>query len=243
MFADTLGYPTRGEHANRTLLVGGILSAFWLFVLPLVLVVGYGVGAARATFAGRSAPPAFDGTETLAKDGVVGCGVVLVYMLVPVVLTTAAVVVTGGLGLLSGDADLAVLSVLASLFVGFAVGVVTVLAFGYVAFAAVVNYARTGEPSAAFDVGTLASVVASGAYLEGYVVAVVSVVLGSIVAFALNFVVGLFFGVFSLVPIVGLLFSLLSLVVQWTVASFVGFYVTLGSFRAGALGVRGALDS
>lgn len=241
MFADALGYPTAGDDSVRTILVGGLLTAFGLFVLPLLPVLGYCVSAVRGTLAGHDRPPAFDDVGALSRDGAVALGVVFVYMLVPTVVTAAVVLATGGIGAMSSDSGVAVLSVIAGLFLGFAVGSVLVLLFSYVAFAAVINYAEEGTVSAAFDAGTILEVAGSGPYLKGWLVGVVGIFAGALVSFAINSFLGVFFGIFGLIPIVGALISLFGLMVQWTVAAVIGFYVTLGSFRAAAVGFRSAL--
>jgi len=240
MIEDVLRYPQRGDGVTETLAIGTALQSFWLLLFPVVFVVGYLVNVMRQTYADEAEPPAFENVERLARDGVVGSAILFVYLLIPVVVAGTLAVVTSSLGVASGREDAALVGIVLSALLAVVVGGVLALAFGYVGLAALANFAARDSVGAAFAVGDLAEIVIDTGFLKGWLVGLGALFLGAMATTAVNTVLGIAFGVFGIVPIVGILVGLVGTVVQWLVASAIGFYCSVSAYRAVA---RGFLDA
>ena len=196
-------YPMESDDWIVTVLIGGIALLFSFLIIPWFVVSGYLVRAIRAGMERAEHPPVFDEWGDLLKEGVVAGIIGFIYQLIPLIVFGVFV---GGsfLALLTGSDAGASLG-----FVGFFGGLflwwILALAFGYVGFAGIANYAREGTFSAGFDFGVISDVVTSREYLVAW-----AYVIG------LNLVVGIVVTVLNIVPILG-----------GIVGVFVGFYALI----------------
>lgn len=188
--AEAVSYPTESDDYLKTILIGGVLTILSFLVVPIILVTGYLVSIAKARYDGQSAPPVFDDWETLLIDGLKATVIGLVYMLVP--LLVAGVLIGGSLvAIATGSRSGAALG-LGGLFGAFLLTTVLFLIFGYVAAAAVLNFAHEDSISAGFDFERITTLVTSGDYLVAWVAVI-----------AVNIVVGIINGILGIVPILG----------------------------------------
>lgn len=185
-----ISYPRERDDWVRTILVGGLLLFLSFLVVPLFAVYGYLVRAVRGTLADDPRPPAFDDWEDLIVEGVKAWAITVVYTAIPLVvggLTVGGAVVSF---LLSGDVG----ATLGTLALGLSVTFVLFLIFGYVAAAALVNFAAEERFGAAFEFGTIRTVVLSREFALAWVVTVgLFLLVGFLTAFA------------NAIPVVGLI--------------------------------------
>lgn len=201
MLSDALYYPTRGDDALSTILIGGVLSLLSFLIIPVLFVFGYFLRVLERTVEGEDEPPKFDNWGGLGVNGLLALVVTVVYYVVPV----AAFLLLGGLGALTGNRSGAA----AGLAVAVLVGLVLFVALTYVYPAAITNFARTGRAGKAFAFGDIRSVVTSGDYLVAWLLGFLIFVGGFVVI-----------GVLSLIPVLGTLVGL-----------FVNFYIQVAAFR------------
>lgn len=201
MLSDALYYPTRGDDALPTILIGGVLSLLSFLLIPILFVLGYFLRVLERTVEGVDEPPKFEDWGGLAVSGLLAFVVTVVYYLVPVL----AFLLLGGLGALTGSESGAA----ASLVIAGVVGFVLFVALTYVYPAAITNFARTGRVGKAFAFGDIRSVVISADYLTAWLVGFLIFVGGFVVI-----------GILSLIPILGTLIGL-----------FVNFYIQLAAYR------------
>lgn len=194
--SSSLTYPMESDDWVVTVLIGGVLVFLGFLLVPLALVYGYLVGAIRDSLTGEPAPSTFDDWGAMLVDGVQAMVVWFVYLLVPLVV--GAVAVGGAVLAMATGTETGAAAGLGGLFVGFALTALLLLVFGYVATAAVVNFAREARFGAAFDVGVLKRVVLSRDFA---------------IAWLVSFVVLLVVGLIGSLPLVG-----------WILAPFAGFY-------------------
>lgn len=226
MIGDAIEYPSRGDDPETIILVGTLLNAFWwLFLIPTVLVNGYYVNVLRQTIAEEGEPPSFSGWGRIAKDGVILWVIYFVYFIIPTILTILLVVVTGGLGALTGNENFAVASIILSFLLAFVVGGTLYLLFGYFAFAAVTNYADKGRIGSAFEIGDIVGVAMTMEFFKGWAFGLLILVVGLGGTFLVTTIIGFVLG---LIPIVGLI----SIPINWIIWSFAAFIVYMVAFRA-----------
>jgi hypothetical protein len=195
-----------------TTLVGGVLLVLGFLLIPLFLVYGYVVEVIRSSGTGSTEPPTFDDWESLLIDGLKAWAIGIVYMLVPIlvaVITVGSVLVSlvtnGNVGMAAGG-----------LLVGFTLSTVLAVVFGYVATAAIVNFAREGRLSAAFDFTVLRQIIFHREYAVAWLVSVVVVTVA---------------GIIGSLPVIG-----------WFLAPFVAFYALTVAGNLWSGGVSAALD-
>lgn len=188
MLSDAIEYPLEGDDAVPTLAIGGALSLAssalgvvgvllllvplvgWVLgplaalvgLVPTVLLGGYSVAVSRSVMDGRPEPPRFTDWEQYFRDGLALLGIAVVYSLPGIVLVAVG-------GLLATVAPLlpegvAVILVLLVVYGGAVIAPIYQTSFMYVFPAAMVNYARTGELNAAWDVDTLRAVLTDRDY-------------------------------------------------------------------------------
>jgi hypothetical protein len=213
MFSDALYYPTRGDQAVMTILIGGILSFLGFLIVPLFLVFGFYLRVLETTIEGAEDPPQFDDWGTLAVRGLVAFAITVAYYLVPGLVF----LVLGGIGALTGNADAAGAGVLIGGVVSFLLGV----GITFIYPAAISNYARTGSPGKAFAVGEIKAVVTSGGYLGAWVIGFVIFVFGFFLV-----------GVLSFIPIIGTLVGL-----------FINFFIAMAAYRVFGVAYRRAVGT
>lgn len=193
MLRNSLDYPRRGDDAAKTILIGGVLTAFlWLFV-PLLWVTGYAVRVAEAAEDGNQTPPPFSFSMNTTLQGARGVVIGMVYFAVPVVV----LVVTGFTSSMTPFGGAAVVPSGPLAVAGIAVAVALALPAWYVGGAAFVNFARMGRFGAAFDFHQFRPVLRSRAYARRWLLSVgvmVASVLLTAVLELIPFNVGLVLG-------------------------------------------------
>ncbi|EMA00950.1 Protein of unknown function [Haloarcula vallismortis] len=219
---DTLRYPMEDDDWTTTVLIGGVLSLLSFLVVPVILVYGYLVQAIGERADGATQPPAFEDWGELLVDGLKAWLISIVYMLVPLVVF--GVTVGGSLFAMATGTRAGAGAGLAGLFGGLAISFVLSLVFGYVATAAIIHFACTGDFGAGFDFGTLRTLVLSPEYATPWLVSIALFI-------AVNVVVNLL----NVIPFLG---SLLAVVLS----PFATFYVLVVATDLWAGGYNAALD-
>jgi len=204
-----LRYPLGSDDVVLTVGIGGLLSLLGFLIVPLVLLAGYVVRVLDRAMAGDDRPPAFDDWAEMAATGLAAAVVGVAYALIPTVVG-GGVVLIGTLGLAGpGQGVLAGLGVL-GVVLGGLLWLGLSLVAGYLAPAALANFAQRRRLAAGFDLGVLVPVWRSRAYAVAWLAALVVLLGGGVVAAALN-----------AVPLLG------------TIAgAFVGFYAAVAAYAA-----------
>lgn len=187
MLEEGISYPFKGDSSLGRNVIGSLLLAFfWLFI-PLFAFFGYIVRVLRTTTEGAEEPPSFDNWGEMLVDGLKGFAVFVAYGAIPYALLFVVMAVVG-VG--ESTAGAGTSNLVAG--VG-AIGFLWVLAASvivqYIVPAALTNFAREGELTAAFDLGTIASVIFSVEYFVAWLLPIVIYVLLYIVAIFLAFTV------------------------------------------------------
>ncbi|MFY4814702.1 DUF4013 domain-containing protein [Haloarcula sp. AONF1] len=219
---DTLRYPMEDGDWTTTVLIGGVLSLLSFLVVPAILVYGYLVQAVRERADGATQPPAFEDWGDLLVDGVKAWVIGIVYMLVPLVVF--GVTVGGSLVAMATGTRAGAGAGLAGLFGGLAISFVLSLVFGYVATAAIIHFACTGEFGAGFDFGTLRKLVLSPEYATPWLVSIALFIAANVVVNLLN-----------VVPFIGSLVAVI-------LSPFATFYMLIVATDLWAGGYNAALD-
>jgi len=215
MIEDALRYPTRGDDAATTVLIGGglgiasfvvamlavVLSFAFVgvFLLPFALVPGlflqgYLVSVVRHRLDGDPEPPRFTDWAGLFVDGLKSVVVAFVYSLPAVAgaLLLGVVAALGAYGLDGANVGVAFGSLVA--FVGVFAMFLYGLLVAYVFPAAVANWVREDDLTAAFSLSALRDATIDSRYLFAWVLAVVVALVGGTVgqALVILFFVGFF---------------------------------------------------
>jgi hypothetical protein len=207
MIEDSLKYLRNSDDWVKTVLIGGVLTVFGFLLIPLFTVIGYYLRVLRGTMGDDEEPPVFDDWGAMTVDGLKGFAIYLVYAFIPGLVGLIVAVVGIG-GAVAGDSGVAgAIGGLVAI-VGFLIALILGLLAAYVVPAALANYVEHDDVMAGFDVGELRSVVTTGQYATGWVM-----------AFALLLGAGLLTSVLSIVPIVGTV-----------VGVFVTFYAAVAAF-------------
>lgn len=213
---DALEYPTENDNWVKTILIGGALSIFAFLLIPIIFVYGYIVEVIRHSLDGDPTPPEFEDWGDLLVDGLQALVIVIVYLLIPAIV--AAVTVGGSVMAMATGTRGGAAAGVAGLLFGFLISLVLALVFGYVAVAAVVNFAREGSLGAAFDFGTLRPILFDSDYAVAWALSV-----------AVFFAVGIVTGVLNLIPVIGAI-----------IGAFLGFYAQIVAARLWADGYSAA---
>lgn len=227
---DAVTYPMEHDDWLKTILIGGLLSLFSFLIVPILLVYGYVVRAIRRSLEGDPQPPVFDDWGTLAVDGLQAVVILIVYMIVPAIV--GAVTVGGSIAAIAGGGRAGAAAGFAGVVLSALLTFVVTLVFGYVAVAAIVNFAREGTLGAGFAFDTIKSVIFHREYAVAWLLSV-----------GIFIVTGLVTGVLNVVPFLGTI-----------VGVFVGFYAQIvaanlwaGGFSAatgdGGVGSAGVTES
>lgn len=205
MLGDAIEYPTRGDDALATILIGGflpMLAAFvgliglalsivvvGLFVLPfavvpVVFLVGYYVSVLRSASKGEAVPPRFVNWTELFVDGIVAILIGVVYA-VPLIALGLLLTLVLAAGTTSPGETLGEVAITgAAVLVGGAL-VLYGFALAYVVPIAWTRYASEGEASAAFSHGEIRAVALRREYAVAWTLAFVVGLVGNAVARAL----------------------------------------------------------
>lgn len=214
-------YPMERDEWYITIVIGGILSLFSFLIIPMLLVYGFIIRVIRLRLVGEPQPPEFGDWVTLFVDGIKMAIIGLIYLLIPLIV--ASFTIGGALASMATGTDVGAAIGVAGFFGGFLLTLLLVLVFGYVAVAAIVNFARTDQLGDAFDFGTIKPVIFHSDYAIAWVTAVAVLIVAGIIGGALN-----------VIPILG-----------WIVAAFVYFYaqiVAAGIWADGFEAARGGAD-
>lgn len=184
MIERALQYPTESDEWLQTIAIGGVLTLFGFLLFPLFLVYGYAVRVVQECTAENSEPPAFEDWGGLLVDGLQVWVITIVYLLVPLVV--GAVTIGGSIAAMATGTSTGVATGLAGLGIGLLATTVLSLLFGYVAVAAVVNFARTEEFGAAFDFEVIRQVIFDRDYAVAWAISVAVLVVAGAIAGALN---------------------------------------------------------
>lgn len=157
MLEDTFTYPTEHESWIKTVLIGGVLTFLSFLILPLFIVQGYVIRVIRTSIDGASSPPEFDGWGELLVDGLKAWVIGIVYMLIPILV--AVLTIGGSMGALATGGRMGTAVGFAGMLGGLTITTGFALVFGYVAVAAIVNFAHEGQLGAGFDVDQLKTLV------------------------------------------------------------------------------------
>lgn len=198
-FSDAVTRPMESDDWIMTVLIGGVLMFLGFLIVPLFLVYGYVVGIIRDRLAGDDELPSFGNWATLFVEGLQAWLIGLIYMIVPLIVGGATV---GGavLAMATGSEAGAAMG-FTTMFIGLGLTALLALVFGYVAVAAVVNFAREERFGAAFDFGELKPIVLHRDFAIAWLAAVAVFIVASII--------------YS-IPVIG-----------WLLAPFVSFYAAL----------------
>ncbi|WP_247005676.1 DUF4013 domain-containing protein [Halorientalis litorea] len=203
MIERALRYPTESDEWLQTVAIGGVLTLFGFLLFPLFLVYGYAVRVVQERTADTPEPPVFENWGALLVDGLQVWVVSIVYLLVPLVV--GAVTIGGSIAAMATGTNAGVATGLAGLGIGLLATTALSLLFGYVAVAAIVNFARTEEFGAAFDFEVIRAVILDRDYAVAWLVSVAVLILAGAIA-----------GVLNSIPFPGAIIS-----------AFVGFYALI----------------
>lgn len=187
MLSESLTYLKDSDDALKTSIIGGLCLLFGFLLVPLFLVWGYVVRVLDRTSRDDDEAPRFEDWGDLTIDGAKAFAILLAYSLVPAVV---GAVLFGGVWLATGGTP-GTIGAIGFLLAG-AVTLAAFVAAAYVSPAAIANFASERRIGAGFDVDELRSVLATGTYATGWLLAFGIVVVGSFVS-----------GILNAVPLVG----------------------------------------
>lgn len=179
-------YPMESDDWLKTVAIGGVLLIVSFLVLPAIAVYGYLVSVIRDSLNSEPAPPTFEDWGGLLRKGVFGWIIGLVYLIVPIIV--GAVTIGGTVAALATGSQSGQAAALAGLFGGLALSAVLTLVFGYFAVIGLVNFARTDEFTAAFDVATVSHVAMDWNFFVAWLLSVVVFLVAGLVISVLNVV-------------------------------------------------------
>lgn len=215
---DTLRYPTVGEDWMRTILIGGVLSFLGFLLIPLLFVYGYLMRVIRESREDTRDPPAFEDWGDLFMEGLQVFVIGIVFMLIPLIV--AAVTIGGSVLAMLIGTNLGMAVGIGGLVLGLLLTMLLTLVFGYVAVAAIVNFALEETFAAAFDLQTLKSAVLHRDYAVAWILSIVVLVAGAFLG-----------GIVSEMPWIGPI-----------IAAFVGFYAAMVAAVLWGDGFSAAVD-
>lgn len=218
-FNEWLKYPTKSDDWYVTVLIGGVLTVLGILIIPLFLVYGYVIRVMRSRMAREDELPEFDDWGTLLVDGVKAWVIGMVYLLIPLVV--ALVTVGGAIFSLATGTQTGTAVGLTGLFGGLLLSVALGVVFWYLAVASIVNFARTGSLSAAFDVETIKAVILNGNYAMGWLVGLVVLI-----------VAGAIGGMLNAIPFIG-----------FVIAAFIYFYAQVVAALLWTDGFEASVDT
>ena len=190
MIEEGIRFPSRGEKAVETAVIGGILVFFAWLIVPGLALGGYALAVIRAVTAGETEPPPFADWWALIADGLRVAVLSVGYALVPAIaFLSGAVIMTSGVAV-GGEGGLVALVVGGIIFLVSAL-LVFVVAFLYPASLLVL--ATEGSLVAAVSPRRLRRLTLREGYLVAWIVAgAVWIVGGAIAAALMAIVVGVF---------------------------------------------------
>lgn len=231
VIAEAIDYPGAGDRSWRTLAVGGVLSALWVLVGPLIPVLGYQMRVLAGTMENLPAPPRFDDPRHLVSSGTGALGIVAVAMVGPAIVATLAWNSVGAPRYSVGSDVVFAEQTIRF----FGVGVLATLVVWLVVPAALANYVRTGRLSGAVSGSALAAALGSPAYLRSWLVGI-ALLAGAFLAQIALFVV------FVFAPVEAYPWEY-GAAVAWVLSGVVWFFAWTAAFRAWGRGFVAAVDA
>ncbi|MFB6361022.1 MAG: DUF4013 domain-containing protein [Halobacteriales archaeon] len=199
MLTEALEFPFESDDWLQTVLIGGVLSLLSFLIVPGILVNGYLLRMVRAGVQADETPPKFGDWVDLFIDGILVWVVEFVYAAVPTFLLFMVVGSFAVVTNVSSSTGPEPVAATAGAFVGGVVSVLVILALllllaaVYLLPAALANYARTGEFTAAFSLRTVARGAVNTDYLLAMLLVIgVSIVIGLIGSLLMVVLVGVF---------------------------------------------------
>ena len=181
MINESVNYLRESDEVLKTVIIGGLLLLFSFLIIPLFVLWGYVVRVLDRTMHENDDAPVFDEWGELLVDGVKAAVVMIGYGLVPLVVGT---ILVGGVLLTSGG-DVGSVGA-AGLALAGLVTFALAIAAAYAIPAALANYTTERTIGAGFDLDTLRPVWTSGTYATRWLLSVVVLLAGSIIAGLLN---------------------------------------------------------
>ncbi|OFV68854.1 MAG: conserved hypothetical protein, membrane [Candidatus Syntrophoarchaeum caldarius] len=188
-------FPTEDEKWIAKVVIGGILS-----IIPIVnlLVTGFYLKTMEKAIKGSPGMPEWEGWGELFVKGLLATIICFIYLLIPLIVVTVAVVMVGGLAsTVTADTFPNIFAMFSAIIIG---GILAII-FGFFIPMALAMYVASGSVGNAFKPGELISRIKSvlGDYILAYVVIFVLMVVLSLI---------------SAIPLLG-----------WIIAIFGGFYI------------------
>lgn len=186
MIEEGLRFPSRGEKAVETVVIGGILVFFAWLIVPGLALGGYAVRTIRSAASGEPAPPRFEDWWALIADGLRVAVLSIGYALVPTLaFATGAILVTGGAAVGGRGGFLA----LATGGIVFLVGALLAFLVAILYPASLLLFATRGSLAAALSPTLLRNLVFRNEYIVAWLVAGAVWLVGGAIASALMVVV------------------------------------------------------
>lgn len=179
-------YPMESDEWLTTVAIGGVLLIVSFLILPAIVVYGYLVTVVRDSLSGEPEPPVFEDWGGLLRKGFLGWVIGLIYLIVPIIV--GAVTIGGTIAALATGSQSGQAAALAGLLGGLALSAVLTLVFGYFAVIGLVNFARTDEFRAAFDLATISHVAMDWNFFVAWLLSVIVFLVASLVIGVLNVV-------------------------------------------------------
>lgn len=198
MLGDAITFPKARAGWVKTIVTGGLLLVTSVFVLPLLVLLGYHVRVVRSGVAGDANPPEFEQWGDLLVDGLKLCTIYIVYAIAPLIaLAFAASTVTAPapetvqtLQTPNAVSEPHLSPVVLGVFL--AICLLTLVS-GYISLAATARFAHEDRIRAAFEIRPVVRTAFTSEFFVGYVLfQAVWIVFGVVSLALLGMVVGLF---------------------------------------------------
>lgn len=172
MLEEGISYPAKGDNALGRNVIGGLLVAFSIFIVPGLAHYGYLIRVLRKTAAGDPEPPEFEEWGEMIFDGIKMLVITIVYGIVPFAI--AGVIVVFGIFGGAAAGDRAGGGIVAGFgLLAFLVFFLASLVLFYILPAALANFAREENVGAAFDFDTIGTVLTSSDYVVAWLLPIV----------------------------------------------------------------------
>jgi hypothetical protein len=188
MFREALEYPTNSEDLIREYGIAVLLALGSIFVIPFFMLLGYYTRAISNIINGEEQIPVFDDFMGLLVDGLKFFGIMVSYIVVPVILSSVPEMIglTGTIG--------TALEV---------IGAVILLTGLYLMPSALVNFARNNRMMSGFNLKEVGEKAFTTRYLKGLLVLIGTSLLISVAQLAVMLVL-----IFTIIGIPALLIVL-----------------------------------
>lgn len=205
MLGDAITFPKAREGWVKTIVTGGLLLATSVFVLPVLVLLGYLVRVVRSGAVGDAEPPMFEKWSDLLVDGLKLLSIYIVYAVAPllaIVLAASAVTtfdpeMVQTLQMLNSMSEPHFSPVVWGVFL--VICLFTIVS-GYISLAATARFAHEDRIRAAFEIRTVVRTAFTGEFFVGFVLfQAVWIVLGMISLALLGLIVGLFLAFYTYV--------------------------------------------